>query len=141
MAFVLCAERYMRQAHNLKVAGSNPAPATNHTNAFLIFSYLQKLFWALSERILPRISSSQLWQKCFFFTFSNKIWTQLHSTWTLNGTYRNHRQYSSILCFWRWIWFYYNFLMKTIYFYIFLFFLWTFLISGSVNFLFDLKLI
>jgi len=23
------AERYMRQAHNLKVAGSNPAPATN----------------------------------------------------------------------------------------------------------------
>ena len=24
------AERYGRQAHNLKVAGSNPAPATNH---------------------------------------------------------------------------------------------------------------
>ena len=24
------AERYVRQAHNLNVAGSNPAPATNH---------------------------------------------------------------------------------------------------------------
>ena len=26
--FILRAERYVRQAHNLKVAGSNPAPAT-----------------------------------------------------------------------------------------------------------------
>ena len=25
-----------RQAHNLKVEGSNPSPATNHTNTFLI---------------------------------------------------------------------------------------------------------
>ena len=25
-----------RQAHNLKVVGSNPTPATNHTNTFLI---------------------------------------------------------------------------------------------------------
>ncbi len=29
------AEWYVRQAHNLKVVGSNPTPATNHANAFL----------------------------------------------------------------------------------------------------------
>jgi len=28
MAFVLYVEKYLCQAHNLKVAGSNPAPAT-----------------------------------------------------------------------------------------------------------------
>ena len=32
MAFVLRAARYVRQAHNLKVAGSNSAPATNRGN-------------------------------------------------------------------------------------------------------------
>ena len=32
MAFVLYAERYVRQAHNLKVVGSNPTPATNQDN-------------------------------------------------------------------------------------------------------------
>ena len=31
---ILRAERYVRQAHNLKVVGSNPTPATNHTNDF-----------------------------------------------------------------------------------------------------------
>ena len=34
----------MRQAHNLKVTGSNPAPATNRTNAFLILDTLRKFF-------------------------------------------------------------------------------------------------
>ena len=34
----------VRQAHNLKVAGSNPAPATNRTNAFLILDTLRKFF-------------------------------------------------------------------------------------------------
>ena len=28
---ILRAERYVRQAHNLKVVGSNPTPATKHT--------------------------------------------------------------------------------------------------------------
>jgi len=28
MTFILRAERYVRQAHNLKVVGSNPTPAT-----------------------------------------------------------------------------------------------------------------
>ena len=34
-----------RQAHNLKVAGSNPAPATNHANTFLILDTLRKFFY------------------------------------------------------------------------------------------------
>ena len=38
------AEWYMRQAHNLKVAGSNPAPATNHTNTFLIWATCKSFF-------------------------------------------------------------------------------------------------
>ncbi len=33
------AERYMRQAHNLKVVGSNPTPATKRTNTFLILFF------------------------------------------------------------------------------------------------------
>ena len=46
MTLILRAARYMRQAHNLKVVGSNPTPPTNHTNTFLIFSYVKKTFLA-----------------------------------------------------------------------------------------------
>ena len=42
--FILRAERYVRQAHNLKVAGSNPAPATNQIHTFLILDTLRKFF-------------------------------------------------------------------------------------------------
>ena len=41
---IIQTERYVRQAHNLKVVGSNPTPATNHTNAFLILDTLRKFF-------------------------------------------------------------------------------------------------
>ena len=34
----------MRQAHNLKVVGSNPAPATNQIDTFLILDTLRKFF-------------------------------------------------------------------------------------------------
>ena len=56
---ILRAERYMRQAHNLKVAGSNPAPATNHTNTFLILDKLRKFFHRTIAAI--RLSFLEKW--------------------------------------------------------------------------------
>ena len=38
---IIRAERYVRQAHNLKVVGSNPTPATKRTNTFLINTIVQ----------------------------------------------------------------------------------------------------
>ena len=51
MAFILRAERYVRQAHNLKVVGSNPTPATNHTNTFLILDTLRKFFYRSGDAL------------------------------------------------------------------------------------------
>ena len=53
MTFILRAERYVRQAHNLKVAGSNPTPATNRANAFLILDTLRKFFHRTIAAIGP----------------------------------------------------------------------------------------
>ena len=41
---ILRVERYVRQAYNLKVVGSNPTPATNRTNTFFNFKYVKKIF-------------------------------------------------------------------------------------------------
>jgi len=42
--FILRAARYVRQAHNLKVVDSNPATATNHTNAFRFLTTFETFF-------------------------------------------------------------------------------------------------
>ena len=47
-----------RQAHNLKVVGSNPTPATNHTNTFLILDTLKIFFYHIIEAL--KVS---FWQK------------------------------------------------------------------------------
>ena len=42
-----------RQAHNLKVAGSNPAPATKYTNLYRIPSRLTIEATFLRSKLLP----------------------------------------------------------------------------------------